>query len=136
MANAIKLEIDTPDGRVYSEHVEMVTLQSLEGQMRILPHHTPLIAQLAPGKMIVPKDGRKDFLAVGEGLVFVSGDLVAILTDMAFAADNIDEARAEKGLQHAAAHLRDKISDEEVAFVNVLLARSLAQLYVKRRRHA
>ena len=58
----------------------------------------------------------------------------SIVTDMAVAAESIDEAKAEEARQRAAARLRDKISDEEVATVNASLARSLAQLKVKRRR--
>ena len=38
--------------------------------------------------------------------------------------------------QRAAARLAEKISDEEVASVNASLARSLAQLQVKRRRRS
>ena len=94
----------------------------------------PLLTQVIPGEMIVRKDGRETFLAVGEGLVLVTGDRVAIVTDMAVAAESIDEAKAEEARQRAAARLRDKISDEEVATVNAALARSLAQLKVKRRR--
>ena len=66
--------------------------------------------------------------------MLVTGDRVAIVTDMAVAAESIDEAKAEEARQRAAARLRDKISDEEVASVNASLARSLAQLKVKRRR--
>jgi F-type H+-transporting ATPase subunit epsilon len=66
----------------------------------------------------------------------VSGDRVSVLTDMAVAAENIDAARAEEARQRAAARLREKISVEEVASVNAALARSLAQLHVKRRHHA
>jgi F-type H+-transporting ATPase subunit epsilon len=53
---------------------------------------------------------------------------------MAIAADAIDEAAVEQARQRAAARLKEKISDEEVASVNASLARSLAQLQVKRRR--
>jgi F-type H+-transporting ATPase subunit epsilon len=55
---------------------------------------------------------------------------------MAIAADKIDEARVEEARQRAEARLREKISAEEVASVNASLARSLAQLRVKRRRKA
>ena len=103
MDNMIELEIVTPDGMVYAEPVEMVTLQGSEGQMGILPHHTPLIAQLAPGGMIVQKNGHKDFLAIGDGIVLVSSDLVAVVTDMAVAAENMDEARAVEARQRAEA---------------------------------
>jgi F-type H+-transporting ATPase subunit epsilon len=57
------------------------------------------------------------------------------LTDLAIPAYRIDEAKAEEARQRAEARLREKISDEEVASVNASLARSLAQLRVKRRRH-
>ncbi len=63
-----------------------------------------------------------------------SSDSVAIATDMAIAAETIDEAKAEEARQRAEARLREKLSDEEVASVNASLVRSLAQLRVKRRR--
>jgi F-type H+-transporting ATPase subunit epsilon len=134
MPNTLRLEIVTPETTVYSEDVEMVTLQGVEGQMGILPEHVRLMTQLEPGEMIVRKDGRDEFLAVGEGLVEVTGDRVAIVTDMAVRAENIDEAKVEEARQRAAARLREKLSAEEVASVNASLARSLAQLRVKRRR--
>ena len=133
MANTIKLEIITPDATAYSEDVDMVTLPGVEGQMGVYAQHVPLMTQMVPGEIIVRKDGRDYFLAVGEGLVEITGDHVAILTDLAVAADHIDEAKAEEARQRAEARLRDKLSDEEVASVNSSLARSLAQLRVKRR---
>jgi F-type H+-transporting ATPase subunit epsilon len=133
MANTLKLEIVTPDATVYSEDVEMVTLQGVEGQMGIYPQHVRLITQLVPGEVIVNKAGRDNFLAVGEGLVEITGDRVAIVTDMAVAAEKIDEAKAEEARQRAAARLRENLSSQEVASVNAALARSLAQLSVKRR---
>src|SRR6266404_3473739 len=134
MALTLKLEIITPEGTVYSEDVEMVGLRSPEGRIGILPHHVQLMTQMLPGEMLVRKDGHDSFLAVGEGLVEVTGERVAIATDMAVAAETIDEAKAEEARRRAETRLREKISDEEVASVNASLARSLAQLHVKRRR--
>ena len=134
MANTIKLEIATPDAVVYSSDVDMVTLPGVEGQMGVLPHHIRLMTQLVPGEMVVRKDGREELLAVGEGLVEITGNSVNIVTDMAVPADSIDEAKAEQARQQAEARLREKISAQEVASVNASLARSLAQLSVRRRR--
>lgn len=134
MPNTIKLEIVTPKGTFYSADVEMVTLPGVEGQMGILPNHARLMTQMVPGEVIVRKGGQDDFIAVGGGLIEVTGDRVAIATDMAIDAQNIDEAAVEEARQRAAARLREKISSEEVASVNASLARSLAQLHVKRRR--
>ena len=133
MANTIKLEIVTPEATVYSEDVDMVTLPGVEGQMGVLPQHVRLMTQLVPGELIVRKDGHDDFMAVGEGLVEVNNERVSIVTNMAIAVDRIDEAAAEEARQRAAARLREKISSEEVASVSASLARSLAQLHVKRR---
>jgi F-type H+-transporting ATPase subunit epsilon len=134
MADTLRLEIVTPAGTVYSEDVEMVTLPGVEGQMGVYPQHVPLITQMVPGEMIVRKDGRDRYVATGEGLIEVTADRVAILTDLAVPADRIDEAKAEEARQRAEARLREKLSDEEVASVNASLVRSLAQLRVKRRR--
>jgi len=135
MANTLKLEIVTPEATVYSQQVEYVIVQGVEGQMTILPQHTRLMTELVPGEMVVRRDGQEEFLAIGEGLIQVTGDSIAVLTDMAVAAANIDEAKAEEARQRAAARLREKLSAEEVASVNASLARSLAQLQVRRRRH-
>jgi F-type H+-transporting ATPase subunit epsilon len=134
MAETLKLEIVTPQAIAFSEDVNMVTLPAIEGQMGIYPQHVRLITQVVPGEIMVTVDGQDRFLAVGEGLVEITGDRVAIVTDMAIPAEHIDEAKAEEARERAAARLREKISDEEVATVNASLARSLAQLQVKRRR--
>ena len=134
MAKTLNLQIVTPEGIAYSDDVEMVGLCSVDGQIGILPNHIRLMTQMMPGEMTLRKDGQMKFLAVGEGLVEVTRDRVAILTDMAVAAETIDEAKAEEARRRAEARLQEKISAEEVASVNASLARSLAQLHVKRRR--
>ena len=133
MGNTLRLNIVTPDAIVFSEDVDLVTLPGVEGQMGIYPQHVPLMTQMVPGEIIVRKNGTDRFLAVGEGLIEITGDRVAILTDMAIAAEQIDEAKAEEARQRAQARLQEKMSAEEVASVNGALARSLAQLHVKRR---
>ena len=103
MSETIRLEIVTPESTVYSEDVDMVTLPGVEGEMGILPHHLRLVTQVVPGEMIVRKDGHDRFLAVGEGLVEVTGQRVSIVTNMAIAVENIDEAKAEEARKRAAA---------------------------------
>ena len=136
MALTLRLVIVTPETIVFNGDVDMVTLPCVQGQLGIYPLHLPLITQMVPGEAIVEKDGKETFLAVGEGIVDVTAGEVAIVTDMAVAADSIDAARAEEARQRAAARLREKLSDEEIASVNASLVRSLAQLHVKRRHKA
>ena len=133
MAVTLKLEIVTPEAKTYSEDVDMVTLPGVEGEMGIYPQHVPLLTQVSAGEVIVRKGGQDYFLAVGEGFVEITGERVAILTDMAIRAENIDEAKAEEARQRAEARLNEKLDDEEAAMVSAALAHSLAQLNVKRR---
>lgn len=133
MAKTLKLEIVTAEGCVYSEDVDMVTLPGITGEFGVYPQHVPLITQMVAGEIVVRKDGRDTFFATGSGLIEVRGTSVAILTDVAIEADKIDEAKAEEARHRAEARLKDKLSDEEVAFINASLARSLAQLRVKHR---
>ena len=135
MANTLKLEIVTPDAKVYSEDVEMVTLPGVEGEMGIYPQHVPLMTQLIAGEIVARKAGQDYFLAVGEGFVEVTGERVSILTDMAMKAESIDEVKAEEARRRAEARLTEKLDDEEAATVSAALAHSLAQLKVKRRQH-
>ena len=134
MAETLRLDIVTPQATVFSEDVSMVTLPVAGEELGVYPHHVRVIAQIVPGEIIINKDGGDRFLAVGEGLVDIAGDHVSIVTDMAIPAEQIDEAKLEEARARAAARLNEKISDEEVAAVNASLARSLAQLQVKRRR--
>jgi F-type H+-transporting ATPase subunit epsilon len=134
MAETLRLDIVTPQATVFSEDVSMVTLPVAGEELGVYPHHVRVITQIVPGEIIINKNGSDRFLAVGEGLVEIAGDHVSIVTDMAIPAEQIDEAKLEEARARAAARLEEKISDEEVAAVNASLARSLAQLQVKRRR--
>ncbi|HZT23710.1 MAG TPA: F0F1 ATP synthase subunit epsilon [Verrucomicrobiae bacterium] len=134
MANTIKLEIITPEAKVFSDAVEMVTLTGSEGEMGILPQHMPLMTQLVGGEITVRKEGKDIFLAVGDGFVQVTGERVSILTDMAIRAEDIDEARAEEARRQAEARLAQKITDEEAAYLQAALAHATTQLKVKRLR--
>ena len=134
MAATIKLEIVTPEAKIFSDDVDMVTLTGTEGEMGILPQHMPLMTQLVAGEIVAQKGKDTIFLAVGDGFVQVTGDRVAILTDMAIKADDIDEAKAEEARQLAEARLSQKITDEEAAHIRAALAHSMTQITVKHRR--
>jgi len=134
MTETLKLEIVTPQATVFSDQVELVTLPGVDGEMGIYPNHVRLMTQMVPGQVTVQQNGAERLIAVGEGMVEVTATRVSIVTDMAINADQIDEAKVEAARARAAARLQEKISDEEVASVNASLARSLAQLQVKRRR--
>jgi F-type H+-transporting ATPase subunit epsilon len=127
----LKLEIVTPEAKIFSGDVDMVTLTGSEGEMGILPNHVPLMTQLCAGEIVARKGQEMIYLAVGDGFIQVTGERVSVLTDMAIRAENIDEARAEEARQRAEARLAEKITGAEAAAVHASLSQAAAQLKVK-----
>ncbi len=132
----LKLEIVTPEAKIFSQDVEMVFVPGVDGELGILPKHIPLMTMIKPGELRVSSQGKDTFMAVGEGFVEVTADSVTVLTDMAVEEQAIDETAAEAAVKRAQEALRgDHMAEEEVASVSAALQKSLAQLHVKRRRH-
>ncbi len=131
----LRLEIVTPEKKIYSDDVESVVIPGSEGELGILTDHVALMTMLQPGELRVLKDGKELRMAVGSGFVEVSDNKVAVLTDMAVAESDIDDTAAEEAIARAEAALRDnKLNDEEYATVRASLQKSIALVRVKRRR--
>ncbi len=135
MAATLKLEIVTPEATAYSADVQMVTLPGTEGEIGVYPNHVPLLTALKPGELRVVKDGREEYLAVGEGFVEITGSSVSVLTDVALEASKIDLSAAEEAVARAQAAMKEDHGAEDVASIQAGLQKALAQLHVKRRRH-
>lgn len=136
----LKLEIITPEAVVYREDVDFVLIPAELGEMGIYPMHVPVMTRINPGELVVTKGAEKIHLAVGEGFAEITQNRVCVLADMALEERLIDEAAAEAAVQRARAQIEAAAkgadhSREEVAATQVMLAKSLAQLKVKRRRH-
>ena len=132
----LRLEIDAPEAKTYSDDVDSVVIPGIDGELGVLPLHAPLMTQLEPGELRVLKGGQELRLAVGEGFVEITPEKVAVLTDMAVKESDIDESAAEEAIRRAEQAMSgEKLSNEEYAANNAALLRSLALIKVKRRRH-
>lgn len=131
MAATLKLEIITPEAKLFAEDVDWVTLPGAQGELGVYPQHVPLMTQIVPGEVIAHKGTEEIVLAVGQGFVEITPARVAILTVMAVRTD--DEAQVEEARRRAERRLKEKISEEEIAAVNAVVARSVAQVRIKRR---
>lgn len=133
----LKLEIVTPEARIFSDEVDSVVLPGVEGEMGVLPAHANLVTTLKPGELVYTKVGKTTEMAVGEGLVEVTGTTTRVLTDMAIGVDEIDEKAVEAALErakHALENLQPGTDNEEVAATMAMIQRSAAQLHVKKKR--
>ena len=90
----LKLEIVTPERKVFDESVDSVTVPTATGEAGILPKHAPLISGLKAGILSYSINGAVERLAVSGGFVEVSNDRVSVLSDTAETAGEIDSAAA------------------------------------------
>jgi F-type H+-transporting ATPase subunit epsilon len=131
----LKLEIVTPERKVFSDDVDMVVLPGVEGQLGVLPMHVPLMTQLLPGELHIMQGGKQQDLVVGTGFAEVSQTHVSVLTDMAMGETDIDEQATEEAIKRAEAYLaRKDLTSDDVGEVQASLGRALAALKFKRRR--
>ena len=132
----LKLKIVTPEKVVLSDEVSQVSLDTVMGQITVLPNHIPLVSQLVPGEITVKREGKEeDWMAISGGFVEVLPDEVVILADTAEYAEDIDETRAEEARSRATELLKEKIVDEaDYTMVAAKLQKELARLKVVRRR--
>ena len=132
----IHLDIVTPERKEFSAEVEMVEIPGIEGELGVLPNHAALVTTLQPGELRYKLDGKDTSLAVGEGIVEVQGSSVAVLTDLAVGDADIDEKIVEEALKRAEDRLKEIPADEaeEQAALQAVIAKSIAQLQLKRRK--
>ena len=131
-----KCEVITPEKDFYNDDADFIVAPGASGELGILPMHIPLMTELKPGELKITQKGVETFMAVGSGFVEVTQDHVSVLTDMALEENEINEATAEEAIARAQEALRNGlVGGEDVATVEANLAKSIAQLQVKRRKH-
>jgi F-type H+-transporting ATPase subunit epsilon len=130
----IHLEIVTIERKVYSEDVDMVIAPGSEGELGILPNHTPLLTRLNEGVLRVKRGGEEEVFAIGGGLMEVLPAKVIVLADAAERSDEIDVARAETARQRAEELIKQRPAGVELGAALAALRRSQVRLKVAQRR--
>jgi F-type H+-transporting ATPase subunit epsilon len=128
------LEIVTIERKVYSEDVDMVVAPGSEGELGILPNHTPLLTTLKEGVLRVKRGGEEEAFAIGGGIMEVLPDRVIVMADAAEHSDEIDVARAEQARQRAEALIRERPPGIDLDTALAALRRSQVRLKVAQRR--
>jgi F-type H+-transporting ATPase subunit epsilon len=116
--------------------VDFVQLPGAEGDMGVYPQHETLITALVAGEVHIQKAGQTRVMAIGEGFAEITPTGVGIVTDGAVNEKEIDEHAAEAAVKRAEELLKNaSLQGDELEATQASLARSLAQLNLKRRRH-
>jgi len=101
----IRCEIVSQDRMVFEGDADIVVLPGTDGEMGILPNHSPLLTTLKFGVVKVRLDKAEQIFAVAGGVAEVQPDLITILADAAENVEEIDIARAEEARKRAEEYL-------------------------------
>ncbi len=129
MAMTLHLDIVSAEAEIFSGLAEMVFAPASQGEVGILPRHTPLLTTLRPGEVRVKiPDGEEQVFYVSGGILEIQPHVVTILSDTALRAHDVDEAAALEAKQRAEQAMRDRKSDFDYAQAQAELAEAVAQL--------
>jgi F-type H+-transporting ATPase subunit epsilon len=128
----IKCVVVTPERTWLDEVVDSVVLPVYDGELGVLPGHTPLIARLGYGELRTKSSESVQRYFVDGGFAQVRDDVVTVLTHRAIPAAQIDTAAANKELERVES--QRAITDHEFADQQRAIARARGMLRVARHR--
>ncbi len=125
----LRLEIVSAHAQVYSGLARMVSVQSVTGELGILPRHAPLMTFLAPGEVRIRTEAdEEEYVYVDGGFMEVQPDIITILADTALRGDDIDEEAAQRARRAAEEAMRTATLYSDRDLAQVELIKALAQL--------
>src|SRR3954470_8215385 len=121
------LELVSPEKLLLSRQVEMATIPAAEGEMGVLPGHSPMIVTLRGGVIRVRENGAEtERLFVGGGFAEVSPERVTVLAAEATPLPDLSRSGAESRIRDAEAALADVDPNDDETRRDAALARLLS----------
>jgi F-type H+-transporting ATPase subunit epsilon len=132
----LQLEIVTPERLAYSDQVDAVVLPGSEGELGVLPHHTPLVSMLGIGELRIRKGGSEESFAIVGGFLQVRPDKVVVMAETADMASEIDLERAQEARREAERALESGYHEgADLSAARAALQQALLRIRVAERRY-
>lgn len=125
-----KIKVVTYEEKVLEQEAEFVLVRTTEGDMGILPNHSPFIAGLSTGEMKIRLNGKEEKYFVSEGLLEISNNVVTIIATEAIPADQLDVERAKKEVEELKAKLTKMQEDKDILITQKNLHKALMKVQV------
>ena len=125
-----KIKVVTYEEKVLEQEAEFVLVRTTEGDMGILPNHSPFIAGLSTGEMKIRLNGKEEKYFVSEGLLEISNNVVTIIVTEAIPADQLDVERAKKEVEELKAKLAKMQEDKDILLTQKNLHKALMKVQV------
>ena len=137
MADALPSKIDltivTRERKIVEVEVDEVILPGYEGELGILPGHTPLLAILKVGELRYRSGGNVERMVISWGFAEVLPDRVIVLAERGFLPTEVDAAEAEQMKRELEKELADLSSnDPQFRIVEGKLEESVALINIHR----
>jgi F-type H+-transporting ATPase subunit epsilon len=131
----IRCEIVSQDRQVFSGEVDLVLLPGVEGDMGILPNHSPVLTVLRYGVITVRTKQGDEYFSVAGGVAEVQPNQVIILADAAENVGEIDVQRAEAAKSRAEEMLKQvgEADSDRYLMIQAALRRSTLRIDAVRR---
>ncbi len=134
MASKIKLDIVTPEKVLFSDEIEILIARAIDGDIGILPGHTPLVTGLKTGVLKIRRDGEEALIAISDGFMEVQPEQINLVVRTAELPEEIDVERAQSAMERAQKRLDDKKDEKiNVARAEGALERAIARIKVSGR---
>ena len=131
----LHLEIVTPERLAYEDDVDMVLVPGIDGELGILPHHTPLVSLLGVGELKIRKGGSEEVFAIAGGFLQVRPDKVVVMAETAEIDSDIDLERAQKARAEAEKALEGGfVEGADLSAARAELQRALVRIRVAEHR--
>ncbi|MBW4022549.1 MAG: ATP synthase F1 subunit epsilon [Proteobacteria bacterium] len=104
----VSLEIVSPEKLLVAQAVDMVVIPASEGDIGVLPEHSPMIVLLRGGEVILYEGEQVTarFFVTG-GFAEITEERCTVLADTAEPSSSIDRAAGERQLQEATRELAE-----------------------------
>ena len=131
----IQVDVVSAEESIFSGQATFVALPGENGELGIMPRHTPLITRIKPGAVRIQRadNGEEEFVFVAGGLLEVQPGSVTVLADTDIRGRDLDEAKALEAKKLAEEALRNAKDKAEVATVEAELAVLAAELAAVRK---
>lgn len=129
----IMVDVVSAEESVFSGEADFVALPGDQGELGILPGHTPLITRIRPGAVRIQSNGKEELIFVAGGILEVQPKAVTVLADTAIRGDDLDEAKAEEARRKAEEALANRSADINYAAAQAELSEAMAQLAALRK---
>lgn len=126
----LQIQVITPEKIVIDTQADEIIIPTTTGEVAILPHHVPLVSQIAPGELIIKSGGKEDHLVVVGGFMEVSDKAVTILSDYAAHGRDVSAVKAQEAADRAKKAMESSKTEQDFVLAEAEFRRAIIELKV------